>query len=241
MMQIVVETAKRWRLPLVCLAWMLGLSGLLVGRGYETFLAANFLPVVALAAVALAPMALCSLLRRSSPRLGAKEALGTAIILLPLVYIHHSLGTTLGAGAFNARYVGTGPGGGSAAPVRGGPGAETSLLALFTEPEKYDGVDVAAVGMLAKDNRQVEEILGEKLPLVFRFVVNCCTADAMPVALVLEGGGAERLENDAWIEASGTFRIRNVGGQELLVLENARIAAAAKPAQPYLYMQWGAF
>ena len=102
-------------------------------------------------------------------------------------------------------------------------------------------MDVAAVGMLAKDNRQVEEILGEKLPLVFRFVVNCCTADAMPVALVLEGGGAERLENDAWIEASGTFRIRNVGGQELLVLENARIAAAAKPAQPYLYMQWGAF
>ncbi|MDR1744569.1 MAG: hypothetical protein LBS30_02320, partial [Planctomycetota bacterium] len=90
MMRILVETAKRWRLPLVCCAWMLSLSGLLMRGEYETFLSANFLPVLALAVLALLPLAFFALMRRTPPRLGVREILATAVLLLPLVYIQHS-------------------------------------------------------------------------------------------------------------------------------------------------------
>lgn len=242
MMRIIVETARRWRLPLVCCAWMFTMLGLLMRRGYETFLAANFLPVIVLAVIALLPMGLFALLRRATPRFGVREALGTAIILLPLVYIQHSKGTTLGSGAFAARFVGTGIAAGESAPAgRGAAGGEVSLLDLFMDTEKYDGQKIVVMGMLTKDNPQVEQILGEKLPVVFRFAINCCAADAMPLALILEGGDTGSLKNDEWIEASGTFRSRDTGKMELLILEDAKIRPAEAPEQPYLYPKWGMF
>ncbi|MDR0361063.1 MAG: hypothetical protein LBJ46_00005, partial [Planctomycetota bacterium] len=186
MTEIVMETFKRWRLPLVCFAWMFSLFGLLLRNSYESFLTTNFLPIIILAAVVLAPMAFFSLLRRDFPRFGMREALGTAMLILPLVYIHHAKGTTLGAGAFASRYVGAGIGGGSASYNGATSGGEFDLLTLFMNPEKYDDQEVTVVGMLMRDNPQVEEILGVKRPLLFRFAINCCAADAVPLALILE-------------------------------------------------------
>lgn len=241
MISALLETAKRWRLPLVCCAWMLCLSGLLMRRGYETFLSANFLPVIALAALALLPLALCALARRATPRLGLREMLGTAVLLLPLVYIQHSRGATLGSGAFNTRYIGAGLGGGSASGGLTAPDGETTLLTLFMKPEEYEGKSISLVGMLTKDDPQVEQLLGAKQPILFRFAINCCAADALPLAMILEGVDAEGMQNDDWIEASGTFRVRDTGKQKLPVLENAAIHPVKQPAQPYLYSTLGVF
>lgn len=240
MINTVVETFKRWRLPIVCFAWLFSLLGLLMRRGYETFLAANFLPILVLAILALLPMTLCAFIRRSPPRFGMREALAAATVLLPLVYIHQAVGTTLGSGALHVRYVGTGAIGNERNSAEEGIGTgETSLLTLYLEADKYEGRRITLVGRLAKENPQVVEMLGEAQPLLFRFVINCCAADASPVALVLEGDGAESLRDDDWIEATGTFRIRKVERYELLVLEKATIRATKAPPQPYLYMQWG--
>lgn len=95
--------------------------------------------------------------------------------------------------------------------------------------------------MLAKDNPQVEKLLGKKAPLIFRFVINCCAADASPLAVLLDGCDVGSLANDAWIEASGTFRIKNTGMYELLILEDAEVRETETPEQPYLYVQWGVF
>ncbi|MDR0362255.1 MAG: hypothetical protein LBJ46_06165 [Planctomycetota bacterium] len=238
-MKTLIEAARRWRLPLVCFLWMFCLLGLLARRRYETFLTANFLPILALAVMALLPMTLCALLRRASPRFGAREALATAIVLLPLVYIRHADGITLGASALQTRYVGTG-----ALVNRNGSSADlavpedTSLLTLFLDADKFEGKDVTLVGMLAKGNPQVVELLGEKRPLIFRFVINCCAADAAPIALVLEGNVADSMRDDDWIEATGRFRVRKVDRFELLVLEEATIRPTAAPSQPYLYSLW---
>ncbi|MDR1611191.1 MAG: hypothetical protein LBT97_00235 [Planctomycetota bacterium] len=262
MMRIIAETARRWRLPLICFAWMFTFLGLLLRKSHETFLSANFLPIIILATVALAPLAIFSLLRRTPPRFGAMELLGTAVILLPLVHIYHSAGMTLGAGAFAARYVGAGGGAGNSsssgrdaaddwgkwkadpdAPNAAEPETddeETSLLDLFENADQYNGRKVTVTGMLAKDNPQVEQVLGVKQPILFRFAINCCAADAVPLALVLECDDSD-LKNDDWIKASGTFRIRPMGKLDLVVLENAIMQPAMRPRQPYLYSQWGLF
>lgn len=242
MTTIMHEAIKRWRLPLVCLVWMFSLLGLLVRNDYKTFLTADFLPILALTILALFPMALIALLRPVAPRLGMKEIFQTAVILLPLAHIYYSTKTTLGSGAFTSRYVG-------AAEIVGEPSrpaqpdaeGETSLLDLFLETDKYAEKHVSVVGMLATDNIQVEQIFGRKLPLVFRFIMNCCAADATPVALVLDCDAAGKMENDAWVEAAGILRIRNIDDQELLVLENATMQSAKAPQDPYLYMKWGVF
>ena len=242
MNRIIVETTRRWRLPLTCYAWMFTFLGLLTRGRYETFLAADFLPVIILATVILLPLSVFSLLRRRTPRFGARELLGTAVILLPLVYIHHSGGATLGAGAFATRYVGMGvvPGkAGSIVPESAD--NETSLLDLFMNSEKYSGREITVTGMLAKDTPQVEQILGVRRPVLFRFAISCCAADATPLALVLEDGDADALKDDDWIAVSGTFRVRSVKGFDLAVLEKASIRAVPPPEQPYLYSQWGLF
>ncbi len=116
-----------------------------------------------------------------------------------------------------------------------------TLLTLFMKPGEYDGKNISLVGMLAKDDPQVEKILGVKRPIMFRFLINCCAADAVPLAMVLDGDDAGLLKNDDWIEASGVFRIRDAGGQKLPVLENAAIRPAKQPEHPYLYALPGGF
>ena len=242
MMQIIMETFKRWRLPLVCFAWMFSLLGLLLRSGYKAFLVANFLPVIVLATAALAPMALFSLFRRNVPQFGIKEVLGTAILLLPLVYIHHAKGTTLGAGAFATRYVGSGiANSGVVSPGQETSNGDLTLLTLFMNPEKYDDREVTVVGMLMRDNPQVREILGVKRPILFRFAINCCAADAVPLAIILENNDIGALKDDDWIEVSGIFKIRKAAGQDLLVMENTTVVPAVQPATPYLSMVWGYF
>lgn len=242
MTHIIAETIRRWRLPLVCLAWMFTLLGLMMRGAYESFLAASFLPIIILSIAILLPLAFLALLRRTVPRFGVREALATAILLLPLAYIHHSKKTTLGSGAFSTRYVGSGISESRGmSPVRGGDNGGTSLLTVFLETDKYAGKKITVLGMLAKNNAQVERLLNKAYPLVFRFVMTCCAADATPIALVLENGEAVNLKDDDWIEASGRLRVRTVGGQDLLALEEASIRPVPAPEQPYLYMQWGVF
>ncbi|MCD8349250.1 MAG: hypothetical protein LUC93_01390 [Planctomycetaceae bacterium] len=239
-MNILFETVRRWRLPLVCLAWLLTILRLLPNREYQTFLSGGFFPILIAACAVLLPLTMLALVRRDTPQLGARETLATALVLLPLVYVNHARGAVLGSGALDTRYVGSGLAGG-ATGARATVGGGETLLDLYLDTEKFVGKNVSLVGMVAQNNPQVLEVLGESKPLLFRFVINCCAADATPVAVILDGDMPSTIMNDDWVQATGVFTVRNVGGQDLLVLADAAAVPVATPREPYLYMQWGVF
>lgn len=71
--------------------------------------------------------------------------------------------------------------------------------------------------------------------MVARFTVSCCVADAIPLGLPAYYKGAADLEEGMWIEVEGTFRAQDFLGDEVPVLQVAKLTPTTAPAEPYIY------
>lgn len=81
---------------------------------------------------------------------------------------------------------------------------------------------------LAPDQRanQVEAFL-------YRFVISCCTADARPVSLVIQGPGGGELRTDRWYEARGRLKLLP-GPSKSLAVELDQLREVDPPDPPYI-------
>lgn len=68
-----------------------------------------------------------------------------------------------------------------------------------------------------------------------RFLVMCCTADAVPFGVLARGDEVSDLEEDAWIELEGTIGVGNVNGEERLQITVDQIRSVEQPASPYIF------
>ncbi|WP_044478048.1 TIGR03943 family putative permease subunit [Paenibacillus antibioticophila] len=68
-----------------------------------------------------------------------------------------------------------------------------------------------------------------------RFLVMCCTADAVPFGVLARGDEVSALEEDAWIELEGTIGVGNVNGEERLQITVDQIRSVEQPASPYIF------
>ena len=57
---------------------------------------------------------------------------------------------------------------------------------------------------------------GPNACLLYRFVVRCCVADAMPVAVLLVGELPADSPDDTWIRAEGTFKLKTGGERDVI-------------------------
>jgi len=71
--------------------------------------------------------------------------------------------------------------------------------ALFGDPEDLEDVSVRLTGFVTPDPSVTDGFL------LTRFVVGCCAADAVPVQVVVHGGGPAP-PADTWLEVDGTWR-----------------------------------
>lgn len=71
--------------------------------------------------------------------------------------------------------------------------------ALYGEPEDLGGVPVRLTGFVAPDPAVTDGFA------LTRFMVGCCAADAVPVRVVVHGGGPTP-PADTWLEVDGTWR-----------------------------------
>lgn len=109
-----------------------------------------------------------------------------------------------------------------------------TILDLYQEPRFYEGKRVKLTGMVVRDEEMCG-IFGQKARVVFRFVINCCAADATPAAMIWDGDTPLTLTEDAWVSVEGTFSLREQGGRQIPVLGQATMASTTAPEQPYLY------
>jgi putative membrane protein len=183
-------------------------------------------------------------------------ALRAAVLLLPVVFLMVLPAGSLGSRAFQARFTGTSMATG--ADSAGSPSAganldnerrflesasdgadpqalgEQTLLELLLDPGRYDGRPVFVTGMLMRDTR-LEAHFGGRNTAVYRFLITCCAADALPLAVAVDPEQVAGLEVDAWISVKGTFRLRQTDGKQVPLIEDAWVEVIEAPSQPYLF------
>ena len=117
-------------------------------------------------------------------------------------------------------------------PGRGQSKAVT-ILDLHWGPRLYWGLQVQVDGRLYRDAGLAS--FGSNVVLVYRFVITCCAADALPVTVLVDCGDTPEQADGDWVTVEGIFSKREHDGQEILFIENATATAIPEPERPYLY------
>jgi len=242
-MKALSALAGRYSRVLLYGAWFWALGGLLTDRRYESFLRPEFGVLLSVGVVAVLAFGLVEMGRMGkNPGTGLAGALRWLVLIAPLLYLPITRGVVLDAAAFDKRWTGLN----GFDRNRGAPlieqaeyavahGVQSVTLAdLCRDAERHNGRRIAVDGMI-KHDRAVASEFGPNACLLYRFVLNCCVADAMPVAVLLVGELPPDTTEDTWIRAEGVFRLESRDGQDIVRLDLERATRKSPPGNPYLY------
>lgn len=242
-MKSIMSTLAPYSSVLLYGAWFYALSGLLGDRSHETFLRPEFgwllgLGVMVLISFGLAEMARLSRIAKPS----FSGAMRWLVLIAPLAYLPIADDVVLDAGAFDKRWTGF-----NGNEVRGetalvdqasvavSDGLRSATLAdLCWNAEAYNGRRITVDGMIMRAPEIAEEF-GHDTGLLYRFVMTCCVADAMPAAILITGDVPSEWPDDTWVRADGVFAFEEHKGQDTIRLRLDRITRIERPRRPYLY------
>jgi hypothetical protein len=108
-----------------------------------------------------------------------------------------------------------------------------SILDLHWGPALYRGHRVKLVGRLYRNERL--EDFGPNVVLVYRFVITCCVADALPVTVLVDCANLPQQADADWVGVDRFFAIREHAGPGMLFSEDATATTSPEPERPYLY------
>ncbi|HRU05467.1 MAG TPA: TIGR03943 family protein, partial [Candidatus Brocadiia bacterium] len=111
---------------------------------------------------------------------------------------------------------------------------ELTIVELLRNPDSHLGQRVTATGMVLRDER-VLKVIGEKRFLLFRFVITCCAADAVPAAVAVEEVSPGKWEDSQWLSVTGEFGFVEKDEKRVPVLRKATVKPIEAPEEPYLY------
>lgn len=111
---------------------------------------------------------------------------------------------------------------------------EQSILEIFLSPELYQGQRVLFTGMILRDE-QLKTYFGGRDTAVFRFLINCCAADALPLAIAIESEKMNGFSNDQWVQVEGIFEVLHIDGRPVSLVKEVSMKPVAPPLFPYLF------
>ncbi len=158
------------------------------------------------------------------------------VLLLPLFYLILAQDITLGSYAFKNRSTGTSFPKGLFRPktskVLPGDGKLTTLeiLQYFHE---FKGKRITTEGIVYRD-----EIVPENHFLVFRFLIVCCVADALPAGALVAHKEAESFKQDSWVRVEGILGLKIVEGLYFPLIEADNVTPIDPPGMPYLFQSF---
>jgi uncharacterized repeat protein (TIGR03943 family) len=162
-----------------------------------------------------------------------RAALGSVLIVLPVVIVlalpPAALGSfaagrresLVGAGGFGSSRENIARGDLSLFDVAGAFRSDAAMRALVARA----GSDVSFLGFVDRaEGMPADEFL------LTRFLITCCTADALSVQVRVVGAPPGRFERDDWVRVEGSLYPL---GDEVIV-DAVRVDAVARPERPYL-------
>ena len=252
------EHLKRWLHPIVFAIWTGFLIYLLASRRYVAFLRPEFGLLLAVAHFVAMGFMLAAMIRTKTSKMDMPAILRSLVLLVPVLYSLAIPETMLGNQAFKKRFIGTNSGaiGRQAPPKRfsqeseinsnpasqpGGIGGiqkeapqERTILEILLNPNFYKGQRVIVTGMILRD-KQLKPYFGGKDTAVYRFRINCCAADALPLAIALDLDQTDEFANDQWIQVDGIFDLHQINGKPVAMVSKPQIKPIGAPAVPYLF------
>jgi uncharacterized repeat protein (TIGR03943 family) len=111
---------------------------------------------------------------------------------------------------------------------------ERTILDIFLNPNFYKGQRVIVTGMILRDE-QLKPHFGGRDTAVYRFLINCCAADALPLAIALDSDQAGVFTNDQWVQVDGIFDLQQINGKPVPMVIKPQITPIEAPAVPYLF------
>jgi uncharacterized repeat protein (TIGR03943 family) len=229
----------------VLAAWAGTLVWLLAGHWwtggappYQLFLHRQLWPLIALGLLVLVLFLTAVVVRagQGGDSHGLRPgSLRAALLLLPLAYLAVAPSGGHGSYAFGKRYVGGGivQRSGGVRPIRreaDRPAGHYTLLELLYDFEALAGTRVVVEGQVFRDAQWSADRL-----MLFRFVIQCCAADAQPIGALVIHPEAGAVPVDAWVRVAGTLRAGTLDGSEQVVIEAESLERIEAPANRYLY------
>jgi putative membrane protein len=252
------EHLKRWLHPAVFAAWTVYLIYLLVSQRYTAFLRLEFGLLLAFAHFIAMGLTMAAMLRPKTAKMDLSGVFRATVLLVPILYSMVMPDAMLGNQAFKKRFVGTtnaavgrkyqsmpASQGTEADPdlprppgdiegARQERSQERTILEIFLNPNFYNGHQVIVTGMILRDD-QLKPYFGGRNTAVYRFWINCCAADAQPLAIALDSDQTEAFANDQWVQVEGTFELRKINGKLIPIVLKPRIKPSKAPSIPYLF------
>ncbi len=255
-----VFSPSRLRLAL----WVLFFGLMLLGGYHRAYLADWQMPIIrggALILVLVFTIDLLSALlskRPAAPEPGNRltRSSETLAHALPL-FIFFSVGVTelsgaplgsAGSGRAAQALARAEPGIAITGPADGAPGYQpVSLLQLFTAREHGEDAAVELEGRLYKTGGQELDWLEPGVDpaavdaLLYRYLISCCVADAMPLSVVLTGADTADLTQQGWVRVRGRLGGIGADGSSLAIAVDS-IKSIPPPDSPYLSLYdtlWG--
>ena len=249
---------SRWLHPFVFGAWMIALVYLLGSRRYMDFLRPEFgLLLVPAVFIAMGFM-IAAIAGNRTTDVDVSTVLRGAVLLLPLVFLIGAPDAMLGELAFKNRFVGTGkitsnarePSGERFPWEEGHKQEEASLIDtthprsraagecfitdLYRRADRYEGRRVDFTGMIMRDEA-LKEHFGGRDTAVYRFLITCCAADALPLAVAVDADRAKPFAKDQWVRVTGTFSLHRLEDKSFPLVTDAAIEPIEAPVIPYLF------
>jgi putative membrane protein len=242
-MKAFFSLCERYSRVFLYTVWFYALSGLLPERQYESFLRPEFGLLLMLGVVVVIAFLLAEMTRREqASKPGFAGAMRWLLLVAPLVYLPIARGVVLDAGAFDKRWTGLNgyakagdtPLIEQAAQAVANVNQSVTLVDLCWRAERYSGCRITVEGMI-KHVPEISAEFGTNTCLLYRFVISCCAADAMPAAILLEGELPQNCPDDTWLKAEGTLKLEKRNDSDVVRLELDRATKLPRPENPYLY------
>lgn len=265
-----VRSPRRVVLAVVFGIWGVTLAVLLLTGGISRYLAPRNLPFVALAAPVLLVVAVTIWARSVVPHHGdptddmhelscvcrweeaprRTDLVTTSLMLLPLVVLAIVPSGTLGASAARSRGVQTialraprsqpQQSSSNTSDVR-----EVTILDIVYASTSSGYADQIGITSGSSTVRMIGlAVKGRGAPedgfLLTRFLVTCCVADAVPIAVRVRGPGASAVRDNTWVSVKGpiSWTAAAPGAMATDVQADLRleqVKTVPEPVDPYLY------
>lgn len=262
-MKLLTKLFHRWFHAAVFAAWTIFPLYLLISRRYMTFLRPEFGILLALAGFIAMGFVIAAVVRPKTTTVDTSAVLRALVLLVPILYYVIMPQTVLGNHAVKKRFIGVDsrsvnlqtpaepasqepavsadvPVAAVAEETEAEPSqpqesmTERTLLEVLRTPDSYKGKQVRVMGMIMRDET-FKSYFGGRDTAVYRFLITCCVADALPLVIPLDLNEPTTLANDQWVWISGVFDLVTIDNVLVPIILEPKIEPVEAPSDPYLF------
>lgn len=108
---------------------------------------------------------------------------------------------------------------------------DVSLSQLLRNWASYSGKQISIQGLLYQSLEDNDDYA-----LVFKYLISCCAADAIPVGIFIDKKRTKGFNDDDWVKITGVVNLDKMDGSDVVVMSLESIEKAKKPSKNAAYL-----